>query len=66
MGQGNSKTDTPPGRPDFMIALGLLPPYTVEDVKRAYFDRALSAHPDRGGSAEEFIKLHEAYTQATA
>ena len=48
-----------------MVTLGLLPPYTVEDVKRAYFDRALAAHPDRGGSAEQFIKLHEAYTQAT-
>jgi hypothetical protein len=42
-----------------------LPPYTVEDVKRAYLDRAVSAHPDRGGSSEQFIKLHNAYLEAT-
>src|SRR6185295_13132757 len=41
------------------------PPYSLEDVRRAYFDRARAAHPDRGGSAEEFSKLHEAYTKAT-
>src|SRR5438128_1196307 len=65
MAHADNKTEPAPARPPFMVALGLLPPYTLEDVRRAYFDRALLAHPDRGGSAEEFNKLHEAYTQAT-
>ena len=64
MSHADNKAQTPQ-RPPFMVALGLLPPYSLEDVRRAYFDRALVAHPDRGGSAEEFNKLHEAYTQAT-
>jgi hypothetical protein len=55
-----------PDRPDFMVALGLLPPYTVEDVKMAYREKAKLAHPDHGGSIDAFKKLHEAYEQATA
>jgi hypothetical protein len=51
-------------RPDFMMLLGLLPPYTEEDVKRVYWARARTAHPDGGGNAEEFIKLKEAYERA--
>lgn len=51
-------------RPDFMIRLGLLPPYAAEDVHKAYKACALKAHPDRGGSKEEFVKLQEAYEQA--
>lgn len=51
-------------RPTFMVALGLNPPYAVEDVQAAYLDKAKSAHPDRGGSAAEFETLHQAYEQA--
>ncbi len=51
-------------RPDFMVQLGLLPPYAAEDVHKAYKACALKAHPDRGGSKEEFVKLQEAYGQA--
>ena len=51
-------------RPPFMAALGLNPPYAVEDVHAAYLDKAKSAHPDRGGSAAEFDALHQAYEQA--
>jgi hypothetical protein len=47
-----------------MALLGILPPYFPEDVHKAYKARALTAHPDRGGSPEEFIKLQEAYDQA--
>src|SRR5262245_29962353 len=51
-------------RPHFMVLLGLLPPYSAEDVRMAYRDKARAAHPDRGGSADEFKNLHEAYEQA--
>lgn len=52
-------------RPEFMAVLGLLPPYTLEDVKEAYRQKALAAHPDRGGNAVEFNRLSEAYDRAT-
>lgn len=52
------------GRPEFMALLGLLPPYTEEDVHKAYKARAISAHPDRGGSKADFIRLQEAYESA--
>jgi hypothetical protein len=52
------------GRPDFMVALGLLPPYTLSDVKSAYRTKALATHPDRGGTSDDFIKIHQAYQQA--
>jgi hypothetical protein len=52
------------GRPDFMVALGLLPPYTLRDVKSAYRAKALATHPDRGGTSADFIKIHQAYQQA--
>lgn len=51
-------------RPDFMVHLGLLPPYTADDVHKAYKAKALKAHPDRGGSKEDFVKLQEVYEQA--
>lgn len=47
-----------------MQALGLLPPYSVDDVHRAYRDRAKRAHPDAGGSAEQFAALHDLYERA--
>jgi len=52
-------------RPDFMMTLGLLPPYTVEDVRMAYREKAKLLHPDRGGAVADFEKLHEAYERAT-
>lgn len=51
-------------RPEFMAALGLLPPYTLGDVKSAYRAKAMQTHPDRGGVQADFIKIHEAYKQA--
>jgi hypothetical protein len=47
-----------------MATLGLLPPYSLEDVHEAYRTRAKAAHPDRGGDAGQFEKLHEAYERA--
>ncbi|MFN0054577.1 MAG: DnaJ domain-containing protein [Planctomycetales bacterium] len=51
-------------RPDFMVYLELLPPYTEDDVHKAYKAKALKVHPDRGGSPDAFLKLQEAYQQA--
>ncbi len=51
-------------RPDFMIALGLAPPYAAEDVKAAYLLKAKQAHPDHGGSVKEFNALQSAFDQA--
>jgi hypothetical protein len=51
-------------RPEFMALLELLPPYTADDVHKAYKARALAAHPDRGGSKDDFLKLQQAYEQA--
>jgi hypothetical protein len=58
-----SKT-APDQRPPFMVALGLLPPYSREDVQAAYHEKAKATHPDRGGSLTEFERLHAAYEQA--
>jgi len=53
-------------RPKFMIALGLAPPYTLDDVQQAYREHAKQAHPDRGGSVAAFRELQEAFEQAQA
>ncbi len=54
------------GRPDFMVVLGVAPPYAEEDVKQAYFTKAKQLHPDHGGNASDFAGLHEAFQQAQA
>jgi hypothetical protein len=51
-------------RPEFFDVLGLAPPVTVDDVKQAYLERVKSAHPDQGGSIEEFRRVQEAFDQA--
>src|SRR5690606_11824294 len=53
-------------RPDFMVPLGLAPPYAIEDVKQAYREKARATHPDRGGSAAAFAAVHEAFERAQA
>ena len=52
-------------RPDFMVLLGLNPPYDVESVKQAYLQKARTAHPDRGGDPADFKRLQEAFERAT-
>jgi hypothetical protein len=52
------------GRPDFMVVLGVAPPYAEEDVKQAYFAKAKELHPDHGGNAADFDALHKAFQQA--
>ena len=51
-------------RPDYMIELGLAPPYTQEDVMQAYYTKAKKVHPDHGGTVEEFRALQEAFEKA--
>jgi hypothetical protein len=54
----------PRERPEFAVTLGLLPPYTPEDVKRAYLAKVKDAHPDRGGDRAAFDRVQQAYQQA--
>lgn len=62
---GNTARTAPrESRPDFLVALGLLPPCSPEDVHRAYKARAAVLHPDHGGELADFLKLQEAYAQA--
>lgn len=51
-------------RPEYMQILGLLPPYSLDDIHKAYKARAAAAHPDKGGSRDEFLKIQEAYDRA--
>jgi hypothetical protein len=53
-----------PHHPKCLVALGLLPPVTAEDVKQAYLLKAKEMHPDRGGDPEQFIRLQKAYEEA--
>jgi hypothetical protein len=41
--------------------LGIAPDAVPETIKRAFFKLAKSAHPDAGGSKEDFIRLRAAY-----
>ena len=59
-----AESQFPRGRPACMAVLGLLPPYELADVRAAYRDKALVAHPDRGGDPADFIRLKQAYDQA--
>ena len=48
------------------MTLGLLPPYTLDDVKRAYLNKVKDAHPDRGGSRAKFDRIQRAFEEAGA
>lgn len=61
-----SNHDAPPERPAFAVTLGLLPPYTMDDVKRAYREKIKDAHPDRGGDRAEFDRIQRAFDDAGA
>lgn len=60
----NSRSDMSPNRPAFAVVLGLLPPYTMEDVKRAYREKVKDSHPDRGGDRNEFERIQRAFEEA--
>jgi ribosome-binding protein aMBF1 (putative translation factor) len=41
--------------------LGVEPGASQEDIEAAYRERAKEAHPDTGGSKQEFLEVQEAY-----
>lgn len=47
-----------------LAALGLSREATLDDLERAYREQAKLAHPDRGGSVEQFKRLQIIYEQA--
>ncbi|MGD9636198.1 MAG: hypothetical protein AB7G28_16335 [Pirellulales bacterium] len=60
----NSHSGLGPNRPAFAVVLGLLPPYTMQDVKRAYREKVKDSHPDRGGDRNEFERIQKAFEEA--
>uniref|UniRef100_A0A486XSC5 DnaJ-related protein n=1 Tax=Rheinheimera sp. BAL341 TaxID=1708203 RepID=A0A486XSC5_9GAMM len=48
---------------DAIALLQLEPKFTLVQLKKAYRILALQHHPDRGGSASQFIALRQAYQQ---
>ena len=59
-----SKPATDYDRPPYMITLGLLPPYTAEDVEKAYLLKIKDIRPDLGGDRDAFYAVQNAYMQA--
>ena len=60
----NSRQNPASERPAFAVTLGLLPPYSMDDVKRAYRERVKDAHPDRGGDRDTFERIQQAFEEA--
>lgn len=52
------------GDSEYLTTLGLKQPYTVNEAKRAYRRLAKTAHPDKGGSTQAFVKLKTAFDTA--
>ena len=46
---------------DYYKVLGVPESSTQDDIKKAYRKLSLKHHPDRGGDAEQFKKINEAY-----
>ena len=44
--------------------LGVTHEATLDEIKRAFKKRALETHPDHGGDAAEFRRVHRAYAEA--
>ena len=53
-----------PAAPPCLRDLGLEIGATAAEIEAAYFARARSVHPDRGGDAEAFARLHACYLAA--
>jgi hypothetical protein len=51
-------------RPACMVTLGLLPPYTADDVEKAYLGKLKHIRPDLGGDRDAFYDVQNAYIQA--
>lgn len=52
------------GNSEYLTTLGLNQPYTRRDALSAYRRLAKIAHPDKGGSSQEFTRLKSAYDTA--
>lgn len=69
VGDDTRRRRNPPGagpsREEAYRTLGLEPGASEQRVKRAYREAVKDAHPDRGGSEEEFKQLTQAYERLT-
>ena len=45
----------------YLRIMGLTFPFTYQELKKAYRQKALQTHPDSGGTAEAFLKINQAY-----
>jgi hypothetical protein len=52
------------GVPFWASVLRVDPPFNLEKIREAYRSRSKSAHPDTGGSHQDFIRLQSAYEEA--
>src|SRR5262245_36463419 len=59
-----SKPGSNKDRPDYMVILGLMPPYSAEDVEKAYHIKLKEIRPDLGGDREAFYAVQKAYMDA--
>lgn len=50
--------------PPCLEELGLALPSTIDEIEQAFAKKVRSAHPDRGGDVETFVRLRTAYLQA--
>ena len=51
----------PANKPDYYKTLGVSRDATAEEIKKAFRQKARTAHPDAGGDEEAFKQLNEAY-----
>ncbi len=47
--------------PDYYQILGISTDASIDAIKRAYREKALRFHPDRGGSHEQMLRINEAF-----
>jgi DnaJ domain len=52
------------GTPSIWETLGITARATADELKRAFRQRALATHPDRGGDAEAFRQVQRAFREA--
>ena len=65
-GKGKGKpTPPPPKPPDHFSALKVARGATMADLRRAYKERALTEHPDKGGDKTRFQAVEEAHRVLT-